>query len=76
MGWKATIFLSSRAYDDFGNVQPTIDEETKAVGVESVYHRNAIVTWEITSKEESVIMFTLENITKLKGTLSALSLAI
>ncbi|GAB1465332.1 hypothetical protein MASR2M54_08320 [Aliarcobacter cryaerophilus] len=38
-------------------------------------HRNAIVTWEITSKE-SVIMFTLENITKLKGTLLALSLAI
>ena len=69
------LFLSSRAYDDFGNVQPTIDEETKAVGVESVYHRNAIVTWEITSKE-SVIMFTLENITKLKGTLLALSLAI
>lgn len=46
------LFLSSRAYDDFGNVQPTIDEETKAVGVESVYHRNAIVTWEITSKGE------------------------
>lgn len=46
------LLLSSRAYDDFGNVQPTIDEETKAVGVESVYHRNAIVTWEITGKGE------------------------
>ncbi|QEZ88818.1 sulfite dehydrogenase [Aliarcobacter cibarius] len=46
------LLLSSRAYDDFGNIQPTIDEETAAVGVESVYHRNAIVTWEITAKGE------------------------
>ncbi|RBQ32253.1 sulfite dehydrogenase [Aliarcobacter vitoriensis] len=46
------ILLSSRAYDDFGNIQPTIDQETSAVGVESVYHRNAIVTWEITDKGE------------------------
>ncbi len=46
------MILASRSYDDFGNVQPTIDEETSAVGVESVYHRNAIVTWEITSKGE------------------------
>ena len=46
------MILASRSYDDFGNIQPTIDEETSAVGVESVYHRNAIVTWEITSKGE------------------------
>lgn len=46
------ILLASRATDDAGSIQPTIDEETKTVGVESVYHRNAIVTWEITSKGE------------------------
>lgn len=44
------LLMSSRSYDDFGNIQPTIDQETSAVGVESVYHRNAIVTWEITEK--------------------------
>ena len=46
------IKLASRATDDINNTQPTIDQETKAVGVESVYHRNAIVTWEITEKGE------------------------
>ena len=46
------LILASRSYDDFGNIQPTIDQETSAIGVESVYHRNAIVTWEITSKGE------------------------
>jgi sulfane dehydrogenase subunit SoxC len=46
------LLLSSRSYDDMGNVQPTIDEETSAVGVESVYHRNAIVTWQINEKGE------------------------
>jgi sulfane dehydrogenase subunit SoxC len=44
------ILLASRATDDINNTQPTIDVETDAVGVESVYHRNAIVTWEITEK--------------------------
>ncbi len=46
------LLLASRATDDFGNIQPTIDQETAAVGVESVYHRNAIVTWEVTAKGE------------------------
>ncbi|MEA1914818.1 MAG: sulfite dehydrogenase [Campylobacterota bacterium] len=46
------LLLSSRATDDTNNVQPTIDEETSKVGVESVYHRNAIVTWEVTKKGE------------------------
>ncbi len=46
------LLLASRATDDSGNIQPTIDEETSVVGVESVYHRNAIVTWEITEKGE------------------------
>jgi sulfane dehydrogenase subunit SoxC len=46
------LLLASRATDDSGNIQPTIDEETSVIGVESVYHRNAIVTWEITEKGE------------------------
>ncbi|RXK14251.1 sulfite dehydrogenase [Halarcobacter mediterraneus] len=46
------LLLSSRAIDDTGNVQPTIDQETSAVGVESIYHRNAIVTWEVKSNGE------------------------
>ena len=44
------ILLASRAYDDAGGVQPTIDEEVAAVGVESVYHRNSIQTWKVTAK--------------------------
>jgi sulfane dehydrogenase subunit SoxC len=48
--WKGKeIYLASRAYDDSGNVQPTIDEETSVVGVESIYHRNPICTWEVKS---------------------------
>jgi len=43
------IYLASRAYDDSGNIQPTIDEETSVVGVESIYHRNPICTWEVKS---------------------------
>lgn len=46
------MFLSSRAVDDTGNVQPTLDQETSAVGVESVYHRNGIVTWEVKANGE------------------------
>ncbi|RXK08210.1 sulfite dehydrogenase [Halarcobacter bivalviorum] len=53
MKWEGKpLLLSSRAVDDTGNVQPTIDQETSAVGVESVYHRNAIVTWEVSEKGE------------------------
>jgi len=53
MKWDGKpLLLSSRATDDINNVQPTIDEETSVVGVESVYHRNAIVTWEINKKGE------------------------
>jgi len=46
------LLLQSRARDNAGHVQPTIDEEFAAVGVESVYHRNAITTWEVTAKGE------------------------
>ena len=46
------ILLSSRATDDTGNTQPTIDQEVKVMGVEAIYHRNAIVTWEVKSNGE------------------------
>jgi sulfane dehydrogenase subunit SoxC len=46
------LLLQSRARDNAGHVQPTIDQEVAAVGVESVYHRNAIMTWEVTEKGE------------------------
>jgi len=46
------ILLSSRATDDSGNTQPTIDQEVKVMGVMPIYHRNAIVTWEVKSNGE------------------------
>jgi sulfane dehydrogenase subunit SoxC len=51
--WESKeMLISSRAYDDSGNVQPTIDQEVKKVGVESIYHRNPICTWQIKSNGE------------------------
>ena len=44
------LILASRARDDAGFIQPTIDEETAVMGVESVYHRNGIATWEVTAE--------------------------
>lgn len=56
------LLLTSRATDDAGFVQPTVDQEVfgygvakedfgkdknKGMGVESVYHRNAVETWEV-----------------------------
>ena len=46
------FFLSSRARDDAGYVQPSVKQERDAVGVEGVYHRNGVHTWEITEKGE------------------------
>ncbi len=43
------LLLTSRATDDAGFIQPTIDEETLVMGVEAVYHRNAVETWEVTA---------------------------
>ncbi|MEA3371162.1 MAG: sulfite dehydrogenase [Campylobacterota bacterium] len=43
------LLLTSRAMDDAGYIQPTIDEEVAIMGVESVYHRNAVETWEVTA---------------------------
>jgi sulfane dehydrogenase subunit SoxC len=46
------LLLQSRSYDDSGNVQPTVNQEKAVVGVEGVYHRNAIITWKVTEKGE------------------------
>ena len=42
------LLLTSRAMDDAGYIQPTIDQEIGVMGVEAVYHRNAVETWEVT----------------------------
>jgi sulfane dehydrogenase subunit SoxC len=47
-----TLLLSSRAVDEAGFVQPTVNQEKKIIGVEGVYHRNSICTWEITKDGE------------------------
>ena len=44
------LLLASRARDDAGFIQPTVAHERKVMGVESVYHRNAIATWEVTAE--------------------------
>ena len=46
------LVLGSRAMDDAGRMQPTIAQEVAVMGVESVYHRNAITTWEVTANGE------------------------
>ena len=46
------LLLSSRARDDAGYVQPSVKQERDALGVECVYHRNGVHTWEITEKGE------------------------
>lgn len=48
---KSKVLLS-RAIDDTGHIQPSIDALVKQVGVEGIYHRNPIVGWEVTSKGE------------------------
>ncbi len=45
-----TLLLTSRAMDDAGFIQPTVDEETDVLGVEGVYHRNGVETWEVTAE--------------------------
>ncbi len=44
------MLLSSRAADDAGHIQPSVKNERAAVGIEGVYHRNGIHTWEIDAK--------------------------
>ncbi|MBA1438036.1 MAG: sulfite dehydrogenase [Epsilonproteobacteria bacterium] len=41
------LLLTSRAMDDAGYIQPTVDQELTKVGVEAVYHRNAVETWRV-----------------------------
>ena len=45
-----TLLLTSRAMDDAGFIQPTVDQETDVLGVEGVYHRNGVETWEVTAE--------------------------
>lgn len=40
-------FLQSRAMDETGYVQPTIDGLRKVRGVNSVYHKNSVHTWRV-----------------------------
>ncbi len=42
-------FVQSRAIDETGYVQPTIDQLRAVRGVNSVYHKNAIHTWRVNS---------------------------
>ncbi len=46
------LLLQSRAVDDSKNVQPTVNQEKAVVGVEGVYHRNAICTWAVSETGE------------------------
>jgi len=46
------LLLQSRAMDDSGDVQPTVNQEKAIIGVEGVYHRNAICTWEVKDNGE------------------------
>jgi sulfane dehydrogenase subunit SoxC len=46
------MLLCSRAADDAGHIQPSVKNERAAVGIEGVYHRNGIHTWEIDAKGE------------------------
>ncbi|MBL0721068.1 MAG: sulfite dehydrogenase [Sulfurovum sp.] len=46
------LLLQSRAIDDADDVQPTVNQEKAIIGVEGVYHRNAICTWEVKENGE------------------------
>ncbi len=44
--------LQSRAVDDTGQIQPTINQLRAVRGTRSVYHNNAIQTWQVASNGE------------------------
>ena len=46
------LLLSTRARDDAGHIQPTVKNERAAVGIEGVYHRNAVHTWSVKANGE------------------------
>ena len=41
------LLVQSRAMDETGYVQPTIGELQKVRGLNSIYHNNAIATWQV-----------------------------
>lgn len=41
------LLIQSRAMDDAGYIQPSITQEKAVMGLEGVYHRNSICTWEV-----------------------------
>ena len=44
--------LQSRAVDDTGYVQPTLAQLREARGVNSIYHKNSIHTWNVHANGE------------------------
>ncbi len=44
--------LQSRAVDETGYVQPTFADLRRVRGVNSIYHRNAIHTWQLAANGE------------------------
>jgi len=46
------IYLASRATDEVGMTQPTIQKLKKIRGVQGIYHRNSITTWEVKANGE------------------------
>ena len=47
------LLVQSRAIDETGYVQPTIQELQKVRGLNSIYHNNSIATWKV-NKDGSV----------------------
>jgi len=41
------LLIQSRAMDDAGYIQPSITQEKAIMGLEGVYHRNSVCTWEV-----------------------------
>ena len=57
LGWQwngGSALLQSRVMDESGYVQPTHDQLVRARGTDSVYHYNAIYTWQIAASGEIV----------------------
>ena len=48
----APLLVMSRAQDETGYVQPSIAELRKVRGVNSIYHNNAMITWQVKASGE------------------------
>ena len=46
------MLIQSRATDEHGYVQPTIEQLREARGVSGIYHNNAIHTWKVNKNGE------------------------